>query len=266
MVPPLAASRSANGTVMWTQRPLPHRTGDTGPVGHQADQGQRPPGLPRHLTRQPRLLHPLLDRRHHHSGVVVREPHPDRGRAVVPPPHRHRCEVGYLCVGGVIESPQQPAHPLELIGVHLLGQLHQLRLVRRVRYPAQRPHLRVRQPARGELGGDQRQPGQGVGYPQLSTGCRRRHRQSDRQPVGARPDPPPGPPLPSVELAQQQQPPAQPGRQLTSQPDQLLLNPSDRNLAQRHAHKPRIRSGVTTRETFPFHWRRVSYRHVSTPC
>jgi len=50
--------------------------------------------------------------------------------------------------------------------------------------------------------------------------------------------------------AQQQQPPAQPSRQLTSQTDQLLLHPPDRNLAQRHAHGPTIRSGVTTTETF----------------
>ncbi len=57
MVPPRPASRSANGTATCTSGRS--RTGDdTGTVGHQLDQGRRPPGLPRHLDRGSHPLHP----------------------------------------------------------------------------------------------------------------------------------------------------------------------------------------------------------------
>src|SRR5581483_6013961 len=109
-------------------------------------------------------------------------------------------------------------------------------------HPTHRPHLGVAQLPGGERIPNERQLTQPPPHPQLLPRRLEPDATPVREPVGTGLKPPSCPPLPPLELAEQQQPPALPRRQMPRQLTDLRLQPLQRNLGadldDRHSPAP----------------------------
>jgi hypothetical protein len=151
------------------------------------------------------------------------------------------------------DPPVRPGEALQLARGHRRGHLDQVRLGLRGDDPGQRPHLRVRHPARRELLPDQRVPRDGAGDPDLLAGGARGDLALPRQPGRARRQLPAGPPLALVEVRHQQQELARRRRQVPRQLTQPRLHPLQR------LHRltlPGHRSGHRFNSTADMRWRK----------
>ena len=171
-------------------------------------------------------------------------PRPAAAAGTCPPATRRPRTATPAAAGpapGVIsraDLPVRPGEPLQLIPGHRPGELRQPRLGTRRRDPGQRPHLRIRQPARGELPADHRQVPQRPRHPDVLPGRPRGHLALPRQPLRAAVHLPARPAAAGIEIPEQDQEPARRRGQVPGQLADLRLQP-----LQRHRVSP-VSSGL----------------------
>jgi hypothetical protein len=122
--------------------------------------GGREPSLLGRPRSTGRSLDAGIDRREQRGTFFRAEARPEGEHAVVVPPRLELSPDGDRIAVDSVCPPPLAAHPFDLGGGRLQGELDQRLLRIRIRDAGERTDLRERQPALGECGRDERQVGE----------------------------------------------------------------------------------------------------------